>query len=246
MKLKVGRLKMGKFYNSKISRRDSLKWIGTMSSTVLIGGIVVGCDTADDAMPEVKSASNWPDLKFKTITGPKYGQDPDMLNPVVPWPKTLDDDQLDMVARLCDIICPADEGGPSATEVGVPDVIDEWVSAPYENQQQDRVLILNGLTWLEDEADRRFNKKFLTASDAEQAQILDDIAYTSHGKLEEFEHAVIFFDKFRALVFGGYFTSPEGIEDIGYMGNSPIIGDYPGPTEEAMAHLEQVIANLPA
>lgn len=229
-----------------ISRRDSLKWIGTMSSTVLIGGIVVGCDAPDEAMPEVKGASNWPDLQFKTITGPKYGQDPDMLNPVVPWPKTLNDDQLDMVARLCDIICPADEGGPSAIEVGVPDVIDEWVSAPYEAQQKDRVLILNGLQWLEDEAERRFNKKFLTANDAEQFQILDDIAYEKQSEVEEFEQAVVFFDKLRSLVFGGYFTSPEGVKDIGYMGNTPIIGDYPGPTKEAMAHLEQVIANLPA
>jgi hypothetical protein len=237
---------MGKFYKSKISRRDSLKWIGTMSITVLVGGIVVGCDAADEGMPEVKSTSNWPDLKFKTIMGPKYGQDPDMMNPSVPWKKTLDDDQLDMVARLCDIICPADEGGPSATEVGVPDVIDEWVSAPYDHQQKDRVLILNGLQWLEDEAERRFNKRFLTSDDAEQSQILDDIAYDKQREVEEFQHATIFFDKLRALIFGGYFTSPEGIRDIGYMGNIPIIGDYPGPTEEAMAHLEQVIANMPA
>jgi hypothetical protein len=25
-----------------------------------------------------------------------------------------------------------------------------------------------------------------------------------------------------------------------------ILGDYPGPTEEAMAHLNEVIANMPA
>ena len=237
---------MGKFYKSKISRRDSLKWIGTMSSTVLICGVVVGCDSSDEVMPDVKSTSNWPDLKFKTVMGPKYGQDPDMMNPKVPWPKTLDDDQLDMVVRLCDIICPADEGGPSAIEVGVPDVIDEWVSAPYENQQKDRVLIINGLQWLEDEAERRFNKKFLTANDGEQSQILDDIAYDKQREVEEFEHAAIFFAKLRSLVFGGYFTSPEGIQDIGYIGNTPIMGDYPGPTEEAMVHLNKVIANLPA
>ena len=62
----------------------------------------------------------------------------------------------------------------------------------------------------------------------------------------EFEHAVLFFSKLRTLVFGGYFTSPEGMVDIGYIGNIPIIGDYPGPTDEAMTHLNEIIANLPS
>ena len=155
-------------------------------------------------------------------------------------------DQLNLVAHLSDIICPADDGGPSATEVGVPDVIDEWVSAPYESQQSDRVLILNGLQWLDDEAGRRFNKLFMTVRASEQIQIIDDIAYASKASEPAFEHAVLFFAKLRTLVFGGYFTSPEGIGDIGYMGNVPVLGDYPGPTEEAMAHLNDVIANMPA
>jgi len=60
----------------------------------------------------------------------------------------------------------------------------------------------------------------------------------------EFEHAVQFFSRLRRLVFGGYFTSPEGVEDIGYIGNVPIAGDYPGPTDEAMEHLNRVIADL--
>ncbi len=41
-----------------------------------------------------------------------------------------------------------------------------------------------------------------------------------------------------------HFASAEGIEDIGYQGNVPIGGDYPGPTEGATAHLETVLAAL--
>ena len=237
---------MSKNYISKINRRDSLKWLGSLTSVVVVGGVVVACDPPEPEMPVVQEESQWPDLKFEVITGPKYGQDPDMINPTTPWPRTLTADQLNLVAHLSDIICPADDGGPSATEVGVPDVIDEWVSAPYESQQSDRVLILNGLQWLDDEAGRRFNKLFMTVRASEQIQIIDDIAYASKASEPAFEHAVLFFAKLRTLVFGGYFTSPEGIGDIGYMGNVPVLGDYPGPTEEAMAHLNDVIANMPA
>lgn len=236
---------MSNIYNPKINRRDGLKWLGSMASTVAIGGVLIACDSEASELPPVSETSHWPDLKFDLITGPKYGQDPDMLNPTTPWSRTLTDDQLNFVAHLCDIICPADEKGPSATEVGVPDVINEWVSAPYESQQNDRVLILNGLQWLDDEAKLRFGKIFLTSSEVEQIAIIDDIAYSEKLNDPEFEHAVHFFAKLRSLVLGGYFTSPEGLEDIGYMGNVAILGDYPGPTQEAMEHLNAVIAALP-
>lgn len=233
-------------YISKINRRDSLKWLGSLTSVVVVGGVTVACDAPEPELPAVKEGSLWPDLKFEPITGPKYGQDPDLINPVTPWPRTLTADQLNLVAHLSDMICPADDGGPSATDVAVPDVIDEWVSAPYSSQQNDRVLILNGLQWLDDEAGRRFNKSFIEANASEQIKIIDDIAFEAKASEPQFEHAVFFFAKLRTLVFGGYFTSPEGTDDIGYMGNVAILGDYPGPTEEAMVHLNEVIAGLPA
>lgn len=235
---------MSNQYVTKINRRDSLKWLSSMTSFVLVGGVVVACDAPDVEMPDVKVGSHWPDLKLKSISGPRYGQDPDLINPTTPWPRTLSENQLNLIAHLCDLICPADDGGPSATAVGVPEVIDEWVSAPYENQHNDRVLILNGLLWLDEEAARRFEKTFMMSSEQEELSIIDDIAFEEKADVAEFEHAVLFFSKLRALVLGAYFTSPEGMADIGYMGNTPIVGDYPGPTEEAMAHLNGIIANL--
>ena len=76
---------MNKNYISRINRRDSLKWLGSMTSYVLIGGVVVACDAPAPEMPDVKAGSHWPDMKFGRISGPKYGQDPDMLNPTTPW-----------------------------------------------------------------------------------------------------------------------------------------------------------------
>jgi len=45
------------------------------------------------------------------------------------------------------------------------------------------------------------------------------------------------FSVLRNLVLAAFFSTPEGTKDIGYLGNVPIPGDYPGPTSEAMAHL---------
>ncbi len=43
--------------------------------------------------------------------------------------------------------------------VGVPDFIDEWVSAPYEAQQKDGKVIRAGLAWIDDEAKKRFPER---------------------------------------------------------------------------------------
>ena len=238
---------MSTIYNSKMSRRESLKRIGTMGAVIMVGGIPVACDTAE---PEVVSLSStpiqghWPEIELEAITGPTYGTDPIISNPTVPWSLTLTDVQRDQLAVLSDIICPADERGPSATAVGVPDVIDEWVSAPYASQQRDRGQIINGLQWLDDEAQLRFDANFVSASSQQQIKIVEDIAYRSQYDAPEFEQGARFFSRLRRLVFGAYFSSPEGIEDIGYMGNVAIVGEYPGPTEEAMSHIRQVADSL--
>ena len=238
---------MSNIYNPKMSRRESLKRIGTMATVVMVGGVPVACDTAEPEVnqaPVTPSAGHWPDIKLDAITGPTYGTDPIVSNPTAPWPLTLSEAQRDQVAVLSDIICPADDRGPAATEGGGPDVIDEWVSAPYSGQQRDRVQIINGLQWLDDEAQLRFGSSFVATSVEQRIEIIEDIAYRSQIEIDEFELPASFFSRIRRLVFGAYFSSPEGIQDIGYIGNVPIAGDYPGPTEEAMEHIRQVADTL--
>ena len=45
-------------------------------------------------------------------------------------------------------------------------------------------------------------------------------------------------------MMAGFYSLPEGMADIGYMGNTPLLGPYPGPTPEAMAHLNASLAKL--
>ena len=55
-------------------------------------------------------------------------------------------------------ILPKDDYGPAASDVGVLAMVDEWISAPYPQQQADRPVILEGLAWLEAESTKRFSK----------------------------------------------------------------------------------------
>ena len=97
---------------------------------------------------------------------------------------------------------------------------------------------------MNDEAQLRFGSDFVDLTEEQRTAILDDIAYRSQYEIAEFELPARFFSRFRRLVFGAYFSSPEGIQDIGYVGNVPIAGDYPGPTDEAMEHIRQVASDL--
>jgi len=227
-------------YQSGLTRRNALKWMGALSLGAAVPAIS-GCKTSTSSV----SKGNWPQLKLSPITASGYGKDPILLAPkALYWPKTLTSEQLTLVAVISDVIVPREGAIPSATQVKVPDVIDEWVSAPYERQQADRIEILNLLAWFDDESARRFNRLFVDISAAQQLKIIDDIAFKKAKLGDEFIHAANAFARLRQLVLAAFFCSPEGTKDIGYLGNRPIAGDYPGPTEEAMDHLDQVLDEL--
>jgi hypothetical protein len=86
------------------------------------------------------------------LHAPGIGFDPSLLKKEIPWPRLLTEAEKRTVAALADLLIPADEFGPAASAVGVPDFIDEWVSAPYEPQIKDRQTIRGGLAWIEAEA----------------------------------------------------------------------------------------------
>jgi hypothetical protein len=105
-------------------------------------------------------------------------------------------------------------------------------------------VILSGLQWIDDESQIRFKQSFTQLTHSQQIQIVDDIAYSNREIPEEFANIVPAFSVFRKLVLAAFFCTPEGTKDLGYIGNIPIIGDYPGPSEEAMAHLNTKLQEL--
>ncbi len=164
-----------------------------------------------------------------------YGPDPSMVKAYKPgdvWPLTLTEPQRRTAHALCDVIIPADTESPSASAVGVADFVDEWISSPYPAQAGDRRVILDGLKWIDDEANRRFKKAFANLSLDQQTAICDDIA---SAKPKD-KKAAAFFKRYRDLTAGGYFTTPEGMKAIGYVGNMPS-ATFEGPPIEALKHV---------
>ena len=203
----------------RMDRRTTLKWMLTAAASLTVSDERIG------AAPAAVKAQG-------------YGPDPSMVKLYKPgdvWPLTFTDAQRRTASALCDVIMPADETSPSASTVGVPDFIDEWISSPYPAQAGDRITLLAGLAWIDDEAQRRFKTAFAALKHEQQTAICDDICDPKNAKPEH-KKAVAFFKRYRDLTAGGYYTTPEGMKAIGYVGNAPTL-TFEGPPIEALKHV---------
>lgn len=213
------------------SRRTTLKWLGA----VMAAAPLAACGESPS------SGLAWP--VPAPLTGPGYGRDPNMLEPSYPWPLTMTRDELMAVAALVDLILPEEDGLASGSGAGIPAFLDEWISAPYPDQQKDRALILPGLAWLDAESMARSGRRFAHADLAAQKAIADDIAFRDRVK-PGLEKPAEFFGRVRSLALGAWFTTAGGWDYLGYLGNRPASGDYAGPTPEALEHLAGVLASM--
>jgi hypothetical protein len=205
---------------TRMDRRDAIKWMLTAAASIaVLNRESFGADAA-------------------TPSGKGYGTDPDLMKDYKPgdvWPLTFSESQRRTAAALCDVIIPEDAKSPSASALHVHEFIDEWISAPYPDQQKDRPVILEGLTWIEAEAQKRFQLDFASLVRKQQTLICDDICYVPKAA-PEFRKAAQFFKKYRDLTAGGFYTTPEGMKDIGYIGNVPL-PEFAGPTPEVLKKL---------
>jgi hypothetical protein len=172
--------------------------------------------------------------------------DPDLVAPTVPWERTLEADELQSLAALCDVILPADERSPSASALAAHDFIDEWVSAPYDGNERDRVLIRGGLVWLDRESDTRFGSaeartaggdplRFRDLSLEQKHAICDDICWEENAPAG-YEAGARFFDRVRYLTSTAFWTTTEGMQDLEYVGNVPL-QQWDPPPPEVLRHI---------
>jgi gluconate 2-dehydrogenase gamma chain len=133
-------------------------------------------------------------------------------------PKGLTAHEYATLRRLSDLIIPADEHSKGALEAGAADFIDFLCAASEEMKD----IYTGGLGWLDGQMMRRYNgKSFVDASPAQQTAMLDLIAYRKNASAE-LSPGIEFFSWARRMVVDGYYTSPIGIEDLGYMGNKAL------------------------
>jgi hypothetical protein len=213
-----------------VSRRRTMAWM-------LAAAASPSLPAAGRAAAPASAATPWPATTLPDVTAQGYGTDPDFMEKPVPWPLTLRERECAMIRVCADLILPPADGQKAPSALHIEAFFNEWVSAPYALQRADRALIVPGLVWLDAEAKARFGTDFLTVDDAQRTAIFDRIA--DKGSAEPaYRQAADFFESLRRVTVLGYYTTPEGMAELGFVGDTPIEGVYPGPDPEALAHLQ--------
>ncbi|MEN3157968.1 gluconate 2-dehydrogenase subunit 3 family protein [Alkalimonas sp. NCh-2] len=207
---------------TNLHRRKTLKLLGAAAASAPLLGFA-----ANSAAVQAKTKG------AEIIFSPT---DPDLLNPQIHWALKLTRQELDELAALADMIIPADDKSPAASSLGAQDFINEWVSAPYPQQERDLVLVRGGIVWLNAESQRRFGQGFRQLSNQQREAICDDICYIPKAKPEH-RYGARFFTKVRDLTATAYYTTTEGMADIGYIGNRPM-QTFEGPSDEVLRMLK--------
>lgn len=222
------------------SRREAMQWVMAAVAAANLPGHSAGQVAAQEEGRNVapqEDAAKIPDPAGGPA-GVGYGPDPKLNKVYTPgeiWPLTLGPAQKRAAAALADVILPKDDLGPAASEVGVVEMIDEWVSAPYPQQRADRPVVLEGLAWLDAESHTRFGQRFAELSPEQHRAICDDICL-GDGAAPPFETPAVFFARFRALAAAAYYATPPGWAAIGYVGNVAL-EHFPGPPPEVLERL---------
>ena len=137
------------------------------------------------------------------------------------------------LAAMGDVILPADDRSPAASKVKATDYINESASEPSRGNLL--VQIRGGIMWINAESMKRFSKEFHELDETQKTNICDDICFAANAK-PEYRSGALFFDRVRDMTAGGYYTTPEGWKDIGYIGNVAL-PEFKGPPLEVLQKL---------
>ena len=196
-----------------MNRRESLKAIGLGAVTTALL-IDASCKTepkkvAEDNTPPAAKAED-------------ANADPSRLPNEIERDKKLEadkfftDHEMATITILCDIIIPKDEKSGSASDAKVPEFIEFIVNDMPDNQTPLR----GGLRWLDMQCLHRYSNTFRESSPQQQLEMVTDIAYPAKAKPDMLP-GVSFFNRLRDLTATGFFTTPIGFKDLGYVGNTP-------------------------
>lgn len=189
-----------------MNRRDNLKLLFTGS--LASGFLLTHCT------PDVKQAELSPQVMGGT---PGARTEEEKLRDMKLLSDTfLTEEERKKLDVLVDIIMPAGEDSPSATDAKVTDFI-EFMMKDYPGYQTP---MRGGLMWIDHYSDESFGKKFLELDQTQRMTIIDEIAWPDKAK-PEMEGGVKFFNMLRNLTATGYFTSEIGFKYMGYKGNTP-------------------------
>jgi gluconate 2-dehydrogenase gamma chain len=129
-------------------------------------------------------------------------------------PKALSAHEFATLERLSDLIIPADDK-PGALQAEVA----PWIDMLLNVNADLKTKYTTGLAWLDAAVAADGAKDFVSATPAQQAALLDVIAYKKN-RTPENAAGIDFFVLARRMTCDGFYTSPVGMRDV-YMGNTP-------------------------
>ncbi|MPZ21379.1 MAG: hypothetical protein GEV06_26325 [Luteitalea sp.] len=175
---------------SEISRRDILR---TLASTIVSAGVIDRV-AAHEVHAIVDQAAR--------AAGGAY------------TPTALSAHEFQTLDHLTDLIVPAENGGPSASDAGVA----AWIDMLAGVNDKLKWIYTSGLKWLDDAMRQEGASDFLSASHTQQTAMLDRIAY-QRNETPELAPGIEFFRWTRRMTVDGFYTSKVGMSDI-YLGNT--------------------------
>jgi gluconate 2-dehydrogenase subunit 3-like protein len=140
-------------------------------------------------------------------------------------PKTFSAAQFRTLERLTDLIIPVENGAPGALAAGAA----AWIDMISSENDELKASYAKGFAWLDGAMQGRGAADFVSASPAQQTELLDLIAYRRNASAE-LSPGIEFFTLVRRMTVDAFYTSEIGIKDIDYRGNSAM-ASYPAPTE---------------
>jgi len=182
--------------DNQLSRRTLLRSLGISVTLAGTGGGLVQLEAAQhvhNAVAEEKT----------TAANGKY------------TPKCFTEHEFLTLRRLSDLIIPADEHSPGALQAGAA----EWIDYMAATSPELAEIYTGGMGWLDHEMQKRYGASFLDSKPDQQTVLLDVIAYRKNESSET-APGIKFFAWVRKMVADAYYTSPIGIKDLGYMGNT--------------------------
>ncbi len=211
-----------------LARREAVKLIAAAAAATSAAG-AAWTVLAAEPTPGADLRPNRPARPAGTFS------DPNLVAPDLSWPRILAPEQLTLIAVLGDLIIPADDHSPAASAIGAADFVDEWVSAPFPAMEDDRETLLAGLAWIDAAARSGHDRPFVDLAEAEQTAICDRIC-GAEPATDETRPGVEGFDLLRRLVAAAFYTTPAGLQDLQYLGNTPQDSWGP-PPEAALRHV---------
>jgi len=153
-------------------------------------------------------ASHFPGFARWAYAGAHASEDAASSRPQAYSPQFFPAPEFAVITQLTELIIPSDET-PGAREAGVCEFVDFMVAHDAEQQAPMRA----GLAWLQDRSQREFSRNFLQLTAAQQAALLERLAYKAKHRDGE-ESGREFFRRIRELTVMGFYSSEIGYREL--------------------------------